>query len=135
MEQKTIQEVIQIFCPICSRGVIVRNESMYKCKKCGKEVCQICFDRQVRLCVECANEAKKEDTYLELRPGATSSTDKPGKQNKKNGMVLLVAGLIIIPVAFLVGVMVRFPYMSVIVGVLELIGFGMFIKGFMMVKD
>lgn len=135
MEQKTIQEVIQIFCPICSKGVLVRNESMYKCKKCGKEVCQICFDRQVRLCVECANEAKKEDTYLELRPGVVSSTGKSGKQNRKTGLVLLVAGLVVIPVAFLVGVLVRLPYMSVVVGVLELIGFGMFIKGFMMVKD
>ena len=135
MEQKTIQEVIQIFCPICSKGILVRNESMYKCKKCGKEVCQICFDRQVRLCVECANEAKKEDTYSDLRPGVGVPSGKPRKQNKKTGLFLLITGLVVIPATFLVGVLVNLPYMSIVVGILELVGFGMFIKGFMMIRD
>jgi hypothetical protein len=135
MEQKTIQEVIQIFCPICSKGVIVRNESMYKCKKCGKEVCQICFDRQVRLCVECAGEAKKENAYLELRPGVVEPIKKPKKQNHKIGLLLLITGLVIIPVGFLLGVFVILPYMPLLVGVLELAGFFLFIKGFIMVRD
>jgi hypothetical protein len=135
MEQKTINEVIQIFCPICSKGVLVRNESMYKCKKCGKEVCQICFDRQVRLCVECANEAKKENTYSELRPGVRELPGQPVKQNRKLGLFLLIAGLVAIPAAFIAGVLVYFPYMPVAVGILVLVGFGMFIKGYMMIKD
>ncbi|MDP2807084.1 MAG: hypothetical protein Q8O74_02970 [bacterium] len=135
MEQKTIQEAIQIFCPICSKGILVRNESMYKCKKCGKEVCQICFDRQVRLCVECASEAKKENTYLEQRPGPREPSGKTGRQSRKVGLFLLIAGLVVIPAAFLVGVIVNLPHMPIVVGVLELAGFGMFIKGFMMLRD
>jgi hypothetical protein len=135
MEQKSVQDVIQIFCHICSRGVIVRNESMFKCKKCGKEVCQVCFDRQVRLCVECANEAKKEDTYSELRPGVREPLVQPVKQNRKLGLFLLIGGLVVIPATFLVGVLVNLPYMSIAVGILELVGFGMFIKGFLMIKD
>lgn len=135
MEQRTIQDAVQIFCPICSKGVIVRNESMYKCKKCGKEVCQICFDRQVRLCVECAGEAKKEDTYSELRPGVGVPLKKPSSQNKKTGLILLIFGLVVIPATFLMGVLVNLPYMPVIVGLLELAGFGMFIKGFLMIRD
>jgi hypothetical protein len=133
MEQKTIQEVIQIFCPICSKGILVRNESMYKCKKCGKEVCQICFDRQARLCVECASEAKKEDTYSELRPGVRPPSGQLTKQNRKLGMFLLISGLVIIPAAFMTGAFVNLP--QIVVGGLLLAGFGMFIKGFMMIKD
>lgn len=50
---ESIQEVVQVFCPICARGVIVRNESMYKCPACGRQVCRPCFDKDHRLCVEC----------------------------------------------------------------------------------
>jgi hypothetical protein len=57
----SIQEAIQVFCPICARGVIVRNESMFKCKRCGREVCRACFDRDERQCLECVGERKPHD--------------------------------------------------------------------------
>jgi len=135
MEQKTIQEAIQVFCPICSKGILVRNESMYKCKKCGKEVCLVCFDRPARLCVECVSEAKKESTYSELKPAARESSGQPGIQSRKAGLIMLISGLTLIPATFLVGALVNLPYMSILVGVLEIVGFVLFIKGFLIIKD
>ncbi|MCU0607739.1 MAG: hypothetical protein MUF78_10055 [Candidatus Edwardsbacteria bacterium] len=55
---ESIQEVVQVFCPICARGVIVRNESMYKCPACGRQVCRPCFDKEHRLCIECCGPMK-----------------------------------------------------------------------------
>ena len=133
MEQKSVQDVIQIFCHICSRGVIVRNESMFKCKKCGKEVCQVCFDRQARLCVECVAEAKKEGVNPEFKPIIDTPPAKGGKQNRKMGLLLIACGMVVIIATFLVGAVLNLS--SLAVGVLELAGFALFIKGFMMVKD
>lgn len=50
-----MSEGIQVFCDICAKGVIVHKQSMYKCKKCGKQVCVVCFDRGLKQCLECAN--------------------------------------------------------------------------------
>jgi uncharacterized membrane protein YvbJ len=133
MEQKTVQDVIQIFCPICSKGILVRNESMYKCKKCGKEVCSMCFDRQARLCVECVAEAKKEGVNPEYRPIIDAPKAKVVKHSRKTGLILVVSGIVVIIATFLVGAFYNLP--SLVVGVLELAGFALFIKGFMMVKD
>ncbi|GEM_PF-1559909 len=55
---ESIQEAVQVFCPICARGVIVRNESMYKCPACERQVCRPCFDKEHRLCVECCGPMK-----------------------------------------------------------------------------
>ncbi|MRR09797.1 hypothetical protein EG831_06945 [bacterium] len=55
---ESINEVVQVFCSICARGVIVRNESMYKCPACGRQVCRPCFDKEHRLCIECCGPMK-----------------------------------------------------------------------------
>lgn len=49
-----MSEGVQVFCDICSRGVLIHKESIYKCKKCGKQVCVDCFDRGFIICKECA---------------------------------------------------------------------------------
>jgi hypothetical protein len=51
------ERVIQVFCDGCSRGVLVWRESMYKCTKCGKQVCHACFDTSRRQCIECSRPA------------------------------------------------------------------------------
>lgn len=66
---KVIQEAVQVFCQICSRGVIVRNESMFKCKACGREVCRACFSREERLCIECAGDSRPQDLRRAAPPG------------------------------------------------------------------
>ena len=135
MEQKTIQEVIQIFCPICSKGILVRNESMYKCKKCSKEVCLVCFDRPARLCVECSTETKSESEHSRRKSHneELTITTTPVKQSRKLGLLLVAAGLVIISAAFLLGAIVNLP--TIVVGVLELMGFALFLKGFLIIKD
>jgi hypothetical protein len=134
MEQKSVQDVIQIFCHICSRGVIVRNESMFKCKKCGKEVCQVCFDRQARLCVECVAEAKKDGVITEFKPIADAPPAKGGgKHSRKLALSLIVSGFVVIIGTFLLGALYNLH--SLVVGVLELAGFALFIRGFMIIKE
>lgn len=92
---KVIQEVVQVFCQICSRGVIVRNESMFKCKACGREVCRTCFDREERQCVECVGERKPQDLR---KPAAAAKPAEPFVRNnveakttsKRNVMMVIV---------------------------------------------
>jgi len=54
------ERVIQVFCDQCSRGVLVWKESMYKCQRCGRQVCHSCFDATFRQCVECAKPQREE---------------------------------------------------------------------------
>lgn len=58
------ERVIQVFCDICSRGVLVWRESMYKCPDCGKQVCSSCFDSAHRQCMDCSRP-KREAEELE----------------------------------------------------------------------
>ena len=49
-----MSDAVQVFCDICSRGVLVFKEPMYKCKNCGKQVCETCFSKDYKVCAECA---------------------------------------------------------------------------------
>jgi hypothetical protein len=55
------ERVIQVFCDICSRGVLVWRESMYKCPDCGKQVCHACFHSPHRQCVECSRPQREAE--------------------------------------------------------------------------
>jgi hypothetical protein len=54
------QRPIQVFCDVCSRGVLVWKESMYRCPACGKQVCVDCFDRNLRKCHACAGPEREQ---------------------------------------------------------------------------
>jgi hypothetical protein len=89
--------VVQVFCQICSRGVIVRNESMCKCKACGREVCRACFDREERQCIECVGERKPHDLR---KPAAAKEAAEPVAREKatakaadKRNVVLTIVGM------------------------------------------
>jgi hypothetical protein len=55
------ERVIQVFCDICSRGVLIWKESMYKCQRCGKQVCHTCFDTSLKQCLECARPVREAE--------------------------------------------------------------------------
>lgn len=54
------QRPVQVFCDICSRGVLVWKESMYRCPGCGKQVCADCFDRKHRKCHACCAPEREQ---------------------------------------------------------------------------
>ncbi len=60
------ERVIQVFCDICSRGVLVWRESMYKCPTCGKQVCFGCFDTSHRQCVDCSRPVREAEEMNRL---------------------------------------------------------------------
>ncbi len=93
----------------------------------------MCFDRQARLCTDCTSEEKKESANIEYKPVKVEVTELPRKQNRKRGLLFVISGMVVIIAAFLVGAMVNLH--SALVGVLELLGFALFIKGFIIIKD
>jgi hypothetical protein len=60
------ERVIQVFCDICSRGVLVWRESMYKCPDCGKQVCSGCFDGPHRQCMDCSRPKREAEEMSRL---------------------------------------------------------------------
>lgn len=56
----------QHFCDICSRGVILRREPVFKCRGCGRIVCRDCFNSPMRLCEECFASAIEEERRQRL---------------------------------------------------------------------
>lgn len=56
----------QQFCEVCSRGVILGRESVYKCAGCGKIVCRDCFHPQQRQCDECFATSLEEQRRVRL---------------------------------------------------------------------
>lgn len=121
--EKGIQDGIQVFCSICSRGVIVRNESMFKCKWCGREVCRTCFDREGRACVECVGERKPRDLS---RP---ASAPEPGKSfvrttesaspSSKNNALFVIAGVVLFAAGISTSMM---PFIPLWAGLVAAVG-------------
>lgn len=54
------QRPVQVFCDICSRGVLVWKESMYRCPACSRQVCAECFDRNLRKCAVCGAPEREQ---------------------------------------------------------------------------
>ena len=113
--ERGIQEVIQVFCSICSRGVLVRNESMYKCKQCGQEVCRSCFDREQRLCVECVKQKMPEaaNKVERIKTMHQVSDDKPSNYYKK-AIWLMVVGLVLFTGVLLLSIVIYIHELVVI---------------------
>ncbi len=42
-----------VFCDVCSRGVMLNWEHIYRCRLCSKHVCRDCFDAELKLCIDC----------------------------------------------------------------------------------
>lgn len=111
-----IQEVIQIFCSICSRGVLVRNESMYKCKKCGREVCRGCFDKEHRLCLECVEETIPEAANkMEKFKAFQSHSPEEPQERKKQHIWLIVLGFVIFGGVLLSSIFMYIPDLVVLI--------------------
>jgi hypothetical protein len=105
---------------------------MFKCKQCGKEVCQICFDRSARLCVDCVKEARGIE-QKEVFATAGPSTRASSKNKTRIGMVMLILGLVSVPLAFVLGAV--YVLNPLVIGATVLIGFSVFLKGFLMIKS
>ncbi|MDM7993542.1 MAG: hypothetical protein QUS11_09525 [Candidatus Fermentibacter sp.] len=56
----------QLFCEVCSRGVILGRESVYKCAVCGKIVCRDCFHTPQKQCDECFAAFLEEQRRVRL---------------------------------------------------------------------
>ncbi len=108
--ERGIQEVIQVFCSICSRGVLVRNESMYKCKKCGREICRGCFDKEHRLCLECVKEAMPETgSRMEIFKAAQPSGIDDPKARRKQHVWMIIVGIVMFGGVLLLSVIIYIP--------------------------
>jgi uncharacterized membrane protein YvbJ len=75
------ERVIQVFCDECSRGVLVWKESMYKCTRCGRQVCQNCFDISLRQCIECCRPVR--DAEAVTRTLAAKLTEEEQRAAEK----------------------------------------------------
>lgn len=113
---KSIQEAVQIFCPICARGVLVRNESMYKCPQCEREVCRPCFDKEHRQCVDCCGTMKGKPNprpsnpladELEAMPGALPRSSRADRT--RQGVWFFLTGIVAFVAIMLLGLFVTVP--------------------------
>ena len=113
--ERGIQEVIQVFCSICSRGVLVRNESMYKCKKCGREICRGCFDKEHRLCLECVKETMPEvGDRMENFIAVQNSNIEDPKNRIKQHIWMIVIGIVMFGGVLLLSVIIYIPVLVVL---------------------
>ena len=133
--EKGIEKVSQIFCPICSRGVLVENESMYKCKLCNRVVCRPCFDKEHRLCVEC-NKASHQGIWVpeDLSQQTIMKPEVDGKSYRKMGVWFVISGLVVFSGVTLGSVLVEIPKWLVVI--LAVGGIYLFVRGIMLLlKD
>ena len=121
---KEIVDSIQVFCPICARGVLIRNESMYKCPQCQRVVCRPCFDKEHRLCVDCCDPQLKGKPRRASHIPALEDPDepqpaRPSRDRTKEGVWLFVAGVVLIAGAMVMSLLVSIPnwLMTIVAGV------------------
>ena len=136
---KVAGEAIQVFCPICARGVLIRNESMYKCPRCQREVCRPCFDKEHRLCVDCCGPLLKgkprvNDAADRPDPDGPPLPQAPSRDRTRDGIWLLVAGVVLIAAAMLLSLFLSIPnwLMTILAGiacVLFVLGMTRLLKG------
>lgn len=112
----SIQEAVQVFCPICSRGVLVRNESMYRCPRCDRQVCRPCFDKEHRLCVECCGPLKGRPNTGPTFPAADEpvpAVDQPPpvarRDRAKQGVWFFLTGIVAFVAIMLSSLVVTVP--------------------------
>jgi len=51
----------QVFCDVCHRGVLINQESMYKCEACARQVCGTCWDSRYNICSICSQPYRLEE--------------------------------------------------------------------------
>lgn len=56
----------QVFCEVCSRGVLISREPVYKCRQCGKVVCRDCFHSPLRQCEDCYVASLEEQRRIRV---------------------------------------------------------------------
>jgi hypothetical protein len=108
---------IQVFCPICARGVLIRNESMYKCPRCERVVCRPCFNKEHRLCVECCDPQTKGRPRSTSPIPALSDPDDPHpaqpvrlpRDRTRQGIALFVTGIAALVAVVVLGQFVTLP--------------------------
>ena len=134
----SIQEAVQVFCPICSRGVLVRNESMYRCPRCDRQVCRPCFDKEHRLCVDCCGSLKGKPNTGPYIPSADESrtfeeTPVPAtrRDRTKQGVWFFLTGIVAFVAIMLSSLFVTVP--SWLTPVAAAIGVVAFVGGIIMI--
>jgi hypothetical protein len=107
---------IQVFCPICARGVLIRNESMYKCPQCQRVVCRPCFDKEHRLCVDCCDPQLKgkprgpgRSHIPALADPALAPSAAPARDHTRQGIILFVAGIVALVSVMVLGLFLTIP--------------------------
>ena len=72
-EITTRTDVPMIDCEYCGGTIFVNREKKYKCKDCGKTVCEICYYPEVNLCKSCILGIQKEQQDKEELKKRTAS--------------------------------------------------------------
>ncbi|MCK5116888.1 MAG: hypothetical protein KAR44_09830 [Candidatus Aegiribacteria sp.] len=102
---------VQIFCDICSKGVLVHKSSMYKCRVCGKQVCNSCWVSKYNKCRLCAkSEIEKENKIQEIKNKAVVRERENKERTRKQEEAELIrlenrasnTGCFILIIAFLI---------------------------------
>jgi hypothetical protein len=91
----------QVFCDVCSRGVTLNWEHIYRCRLCGKHVCIECFRPELKLCAECDSDVRKSSEYDALKAatmGALSPEERKLNLRKRRlqAQKWMVAGPLVI---------------------------------------
>jgi hypothetical protein len=91
----------QVFCDVCSRGVTLNWEHIYRCRACSRHTCKECFRPELKLCSECETELLKTREYdtLKAAAGSARSPEEKSRELRKrrlNALKWLVAGPLVI---------------------------------------
>lgn len=92
------ERVIQVFCDHCSRGVMVWKESMYKCQKCGRQVCASCFNRSLRECAACTtpDRDKSEITASGVHQVITERQKEYQRRRRRSELVWAIITVVVV---------------------------------------
>ena len=90
--------VIQVFCDCCSRGVMVWKESMFKCQKCGRQVCASCFNRMMKECASCTNpdSDKSEITQSGVHHVITERQKEYQAKRRKSELIWAIVTVVVV---------------------------------------
>jgi len=86
----------QVFCDVCSRGVTLNWEHIYRCRGCGRVVCKDCFRPELKLCSECEHDLQKArgtSRALDRKPG---DLKKELRRRRLNALKWIVVGPLVI---------------------------------------